>query len=134
MDVHAALIRAAIAPLWARWERSPYLRHYRLLRRTQYDDPETISARQWQRLAALLRHAHATVPFYGERLGEHGIHPTVIQNVEDWRRLPLLTKDDIRAAGPRLLSDTYRGCPLRRKTTSGSTGVSLEILVNEESM
>src|SRR5262245_40182947 len=134
MDIHAFLIRAAIGPLWARWERSPYLRHYRLLRQTQYHDPETIRECQWQRLRALVAHAEATVPFYRQRFAEHALATRSIQNLEDWRRLPVLTKDDIRAAGPRLLSADYRGSKLRRRATSGSTGVSLEIFVNEDSM
>src|SRR6266480_2195344 len=98
MDVHAVLIRAAIGPLWARWERSPYLGQYRLLRQTQYHDPETIRVVQWERLTALLRHAHATVPFYRNRLDERAIRTNAIQNIDDWRDLPLLTKDDIRRA------------------------------------
>lgn len=32
-DLLAPITRRLIAPAWAAWERSPYLRHYRLLRR-----------------------------------------------------------------------------------------------------
>jgi phenylacetate-CoA ligase len=134
MDVHAALIRAAIGPLWARWEGSPYLRHYRRLRATQFDDPATIQARQCQQMTALVAHAQATVPFYRRRLREAGLTPSAIQTIDDWQRLPVLTKADLRAAGPDLLSEPYRGAKLRRKTTSGSTGVSLEVLVDEPAM
>ena len=34
------ITRHLIAPAWAAWERSPYLRHYRRLLRTQFDPPE----------------------------------------------------------------------------------------------
>jgi phenylacetate-CoA ligase len=128
MDIHACLIRNAIGPLWARWERSPYLRHYAVLRQTQFDEPATIRARQWERLISLLRHAHDTVPFYRH------YDCSSIRNEDDWRQLPILTKDAIRAAGPRLLSTRFQRRELRRKTTSGSTGVALEILVDEPSM
>jgi hypothetical protein len=37
MDKHAALIRAVIGPLWATWERSPYLRHYRRLKGNEFN-------------------------------------------------------------------------------------------------
>src|SRR5437763_791884 len=47
MDLHATLIRNVIGPLWARWEGSPYLRHYKRLQQTQYDSPASIRARQW---------------------------------------------------------------------------------------
>jgi phenylacetate-CoA ligase len=134
MDVHAFLIRHAIGPLWARWERSHYLRHYRLLRRTQFHDPDTIRARQWCHQTTLVQHAFDTVPFYRERWQALGWTPTALRAEDDWCQLPLLTKADIRGAGPRLLSSCYRREQLRRKTTSGSTGVSLEIFVDEPSM
>jgi phenylacetate-CoA ligase len=134
MDLHAFLIRHAIGPLWARWERSPYLRHHRLLRQTQFHDADTIRARQWQQLTTLLQHANDTVPFYRDRGQAAGWTPADIRTEDDWRRLPVLTKADIRAAGPRLLSSCFERSALRRKTTSGSTGVSLEIFVDESSM
>jgi phenylacetate-CoA ligase len=129
MDVHAVVIRAALGPLWARWERSPYVHHYRQLRRAQFDAPETIRARQRARLADLLKHARATVPFYRDRLSA-----TACKDLDCFPQLPVLTKDDIRRAGSRLLSQEYATAQLRRKTTSGSTGVSLEIFVDEASM
>jgi phenylacetate-CoA ligase len=134
MDVRAVLIRAVIGPLWARWEGSSYLRYCRELRRTQFDDPGTIRVRQWSRIKAQVRHAYATVPFYRERLDSLSIKPESIKDFESFRRLPLLTKDDIRRAGSRLLSSALAPGELRRKTTSGSTGVALEIFVDEPSM
>jgi phenylacetate-CoA ligase len=132
MDAHALLIRHLIGPAWARWECSPYLRHYRVLRRTQYDDAETIHRRQLDRLAALVRHAYDTVPFYRERWQALGWTPADL--LHQWEQVPILSKSDIRTAGPALLSTPYRSEILRRKTTSGSTGVSLEIFVDEPSM
>ena len=82
----------------------------------------------------LLRHAHATVPLYRERLGRLGLDPADIRSFDDYRRLPVLTKDDIRAHGPALLSDRFDPADLRCKKTSGSTGVALTVWVDEESM
>lgn len=125
------MIRHAIGPLWARWERSPYLRHYRLLRGSQFHDAALVRACQWDRLLPLLRHAYDTVPFYREHWGAS---PQGIRDEDGLRQLPVLTKAAIRAAGPRLLSSRYSLGALRRKTTSGSTGTSLEIYVDEPSM
>lgn len=134
MDLHAFAIRAALAPLWARWEGSPYLAHYRRLRRTQYDPPEAVRARQWDAVRAQLRHAHATVPFYRARLDAAGLRPDDLHDFDDYRRLPVLTKADIRAHGAALLSTEYERAALHCKKTSGSTGVSLEVLVDEASL
>jgi phenylacetate-CoA ligase len=128
------LIRTAIGPLWARWERSPYLRHYRALRRSQYDDAETIRARQWAAVRRLLEHAHATVPFYRQRLDQAGIAPADVRGLDDYRRLPVLTKGDLREHGERLLSGAYDRGRLTVKKTSGSTGVSVRVFVDEDSL
>lgn len=134
MDWHANLIRTVIGPLWARRESSPYLRHWQALRRTQYDPPATIRSRQWAMVEALLRHAYATVPFYRQRLDQAGVDPRRLRGFDDFTRVPVLTKDDIRGNGPALLSRLYHRASLQCKKTSGSTGVSLEIWIDEDSL
>lgn len=133
MDLHALAVRAVIGPLWARWEKSPYLRHYRALCRRQYDDPETIRRRQWRAVVEIARHAAATVPFYAERFRRAGIGPNGPASAEEYGALPVLTKADIRAEGEALIAEPYRGRPLQRRKTSGSTGVSLEVFIDEAS-
>jgi phenylacetate-CoA ligase len=134
MDWHATLIRTVIGPLWARWERSPYLRHYRRLVRSQYDTPEVIRDRQWATVQAMLRHAYDAVPFYRRRFDEAGLHPDRVRDFDDYQRVPILTKADIRAHKDALLSDQYPPQTLHTKRTSGSTGVALEIRVDEAAM
>ena len=133
MDVHALAIRGLLGPLWAWWERSPYLRHYRSLLRTQHDPPETIRARQLQALRSQVRHAYDTVPYYRRQFDSLGILPEDIRAFEDFAVLPLLSKSDIRAHSADLLSENYDRTTLTRKATSGSTGVSLAVFVDEAS-
>jgi phenylacetate-CoA ligase len=133
LDLHAVLVRRVIGPLWARWERSPYLRHYHWLRRHQFDSPEIIRTRQWTALRNLLRHAYATVPYYRQLFERAGLRPGDIQNLEDFTRVPVLTKEAIRAHGPALLSRRFTPADLARKQTTGSTGVPLTVWVDEES-
>jgi phenylacetate-CoA ligase len=134
VDLHASLIRGVIAPLWAWWERSPYLSHLDWLRRHQYDPPETVRARQWRALTHLLRHAYASVPYYRDRFEREGIHPDQVESFEDFRRVPILTKDDIRWHGADLLSRRFFRAALHCKKTSGSTGVALKAFVDEDSL
>src|SRR5262249_61004030 len=133
-DLWAPVVRALGAPLGARWEGSPYLRHLHLLKRTQYDPPDVVRERQWRAVSEQLRHAYTSTLFWREHLDRAGIRPDRVRSFDDYRAVPLLTKDDLRTHGPRLLSDRYAGAALHRKKTSGSTGVSLEVLVDEESM
>jgi phenylacetate-CoA ligase len=131
MDLHATLIRNLIGPTWARWEGSPYLRHFKRLQKTQYDPPETIAARQWAAVRSLLEHACTTVPFYRQRLDEAGVRPSAIGNFEDFRQIPILTKSDLRAHQNSLISCEHRRDGLHLKQTSGSTGVAVEVFVDE---
>ncbi len=130
----APIVRGVIAPVWGLWERSPYLRHYRKLRKRQFDFPEIVGARQWNAIGELLRHAFERVPFYRDRLQRVGIEPAGLQTWDDFTRIPVLTKAEIRAHGPEMLAEGLDRSTLVRKTTSGSTGVSLEVWVDEASM
>jgi phenylacetate-CoA ligase len=134
MDLHAFVVRAALGPLWAWWEGSPYLAHYRTLRRAQYDPPDVVRDRQWQAIRTQLRHAWQSVPFYSRRYAALGLNPGDVRGFDDFRRLPVLTKADIRAHGPELVSECCDRAALHRKKTSGSTGVSLEVCVDEDSL
>ncbi len=134
MDVHAALIRRIIGPLWAWHERSPYLRRYHELCRTQFDDFETAKKRQWSAVRAMIRHAYDTTPLYCDRLAQCGLTPDDIENPEIFRRIPVLTKADIREHGDELISMAYDRDKLMIKKTSGSTGVSLQIRIDDDSL
>jgi phenylacetate-CoA ligase len=119
--------RRLIHPLWARREdrRAAGLRDE--LARRQFDPPAVVRARQVVALRRMLKHAAATVPFYRERFAQVGFRPDDVNAISDLQSLPLLTKTDIRNRGPELLSASFRDRPLIRKTTSGSTGVPLEV-------
>jgi phenylacetate-CoA ligase len=110
------------------------LRDYRRLRRSQYDAPQPIRARQWAAVRAIVRHAYATVPFYRDRFDAAGLHPQDLRCFEHYQQVPLLTKADIRAHPQALLSNEYDPSCLHEKKTSGSTGVALRILLDEESL
>ena len=79
----------------------------------------------------MLRHAWETTRFWRARLEEAGLEPGRIRSWDDYRAVPVLTKADLRARRDDLLSDSYRGMTLHHKKTSGSTGTSVEVLVDE---
>ena len=130
----ASLNRHVVQPLAAQKAGSPHLKHLARLERTQFDRPEVIRDRQLDAVRRIVRHAWDTVPFYRDRWAAAGLHPDVVRTLDDLRRFPVLTKADIRAAGNRLHSETFRDRPVTSKTTSGSTGVPLTIVVDDEAM
>lgn len=130
-NAFSTFVRRAVAPAWAAWERSPYLRHYRRLLRTQFDPPEVIRRRQEEQLRSITIHACQTTEFYRERFAAAGLPPDGIDSLDALRALPLLTKSDLREHGLQLRSTDCPTRQLHHKKTSGSTGVSVEVVVDE---
>ncbi len=110
----------------------PALRYYYQLRQTEWLRPEEIRELQGLRLRALIKYAHRHVPYYREALDRLGIRPDEIQHVEDLRRLPVLTKDDIRSnLYFDLMSDAHDKGQMLPITTSGSTGEPLTLYADK---
>ncbi|MGL4595729.1 MAG: phenylacetate--CoA ligase family protein [Thermoguttaceae bacterium] len=133
-DFIAPFSRHIVAPIWAKWERSDYLKHYRKFLKTQYDSPETIRSRQTAQMKAILKHAFQTSPFWKNRFNEFGCVPEQIESLEDLPKLPLLTKNDLRQHGNEMISSHFSDLTrLTRAKTSGSTGVPVVVYSNEAS-
>lgn len=125
MDYLASVTRNVIAPMWALWEKSPYLQHYSGLLATQYDPPKVIHDRQIQAVSELMGHAYKTVPFWKKRIDASGIKSDTVSSLDELQLLPLLTKSDLREQGKRLVAPGYPLAELYEHTTSGATGVSV---------
>lgn len=130
MDLLAPVSRNIIAPLWALWEGSPYLRHYRQLLQTQYDPIEIIEQRQLKDVRALTAFAYKSVPFWKGRLDAVGLGSLGVTSLPDLQKIPLLTKGDLREQGDLLLAQGEKK-GLHQHTTSGSTGVSVTVYSDE---
>lgn len=131
MRLPDALVSRVFEPAWDVYDRSCRLRELRRLRRSQWDAPEVVRARQEAALRDIVGHAGATCPFYRERWAAAGVDPRDVRTLDDLRRLPILTKDDIRAHGDALVSSLHRKADLRPAKTGGSTGVSLHVFCDE---
>ena len=125
------LNRHLMHPLMARRERSRHLEYLGHLRRTQFDPPEVVRARQLAALKVQLQHAYDTVPYYRIAWRTAGVHPCDVRSLADLAALPILTKSDIRKHERELLSTAFDPAALRVKRTSGSTGVPLTIRIDE---
>ncbi|AHX13336.1 polysaccharide biosynthesis protein [Dyella jiangningensis] len=100
--------------------------------RDQWLAPEKIMALQWTRLKQLLVHCEREVPFYQRRWRELGISVADIRNLDDYARLPPLTKADIRHHFEDLKAASWRD-RLLYKATGGSTGEPLRFGYTRES-
>lgn len=95
------------------------------LEQSQWLPAEVLLARQLEQLQLLLSHAEQSVPYYQQRLKAAGVvGDGAPLTMEKWARLPLLTREDVQAAGDSLLSGKVpvEHGKLTRVQTSGSTG------------
>ena len=102
-----------------------FYRTYRLLKRSQWWTRERLEEYQLQKLGGLLNHAYENVPYYRRIFDERGLKPGDIQDFNDLRRLPFLTKEIIRDNLEDLKAGNYLSGKLEYVTTGGSTGVPL---------
>ena len=102
---------------------------YLTLDRTQWLDPAGIERHQLVQFRGLLDHCLEQVPYYRQLLGAHGITSRSIQSMDDFRRIPLMSRhiwqtrfDDLCAL--QLPSGTVA---LDEDNTSGTSGVPVRI-------
>jgi phenylacetate-CoA ligase len=132
MDILSIFSRNFVMPLWACWERSDYLRHYRQMLKTQYDPPDVIISRQTSKMREIIYHAYNTCKFWRERFDSLNLKPEDIRELNDLRKIPILTKMDLRSRLDDMISASYSDLSkLTLFTTSGSTGSPVKVYADE---
>jgi len=83
---------------------------------------DEIASLQLSRLRWTLRHAYENVPFYRHRFDAAGVHPEDLKSLEDLKKFPFTTKDDLRAHYPFGMFAVPREQVIRIHASSGTTG------------
>jgi phenylacetate-coenzyme A ligase PaaK-like adenylate-forming protein len=121
------LSKRVFHPLWEIKNGSRRGQYLRELLESQWWDVGTHRDRQWEHLRRAVGYAFANVPYYAARYGAAGFDGT-LRSWEEFERLPLLQKKDVRDSGNALLSGRYRREELVEAKTGGSTGTALTLL------
>ncbi len=77
---------------------------------------------QLERLKWSVRHAYDNVPFYKKKYDEAGFHPDQLKSLDDMRRIPFLTKQNMRENYPYGLFAVPLSKVVRVHASSGTTG------------
>jgi phenylacetate-coenzyme A ligase PaaK-like adenylate-forming protein len=103
------------------------------LEQVQWQSAQRILAFQHNHLALLVAHAFKTVPWYGRQWSAAGIDADRFDPGHDWRRLPLLRRQDIQKAGSSLQTTALPAehGAIHEKATGGSTGQPVRVLVTD---
>ncbi|MCB9851756.1 MAG: phenylacetate--CoA ligase family protein [Phycisphaerales bacterium] len=121
--MHPTIVRHVLWPLHEAMLRRPTLRFLDELERSQWLSTEGLRALQTSKLRRLLAHASQRSPFYAARFADAGIDPASM-TLGDLRRIPAISKEDIRASLDDIVVRDVAG-GLFESTTGGSTGEPL---------
>ena len=99
---------------------------YKFLQESQWWSREKLEEYQMQQLSKLLNHAYENVLYYRRIFQETGLKPKDIQDFDDLKKLPYLTKDDFKKHFTELVAKNIdvRSLPMAR--TSGTSGKPLQ--------
>lgn len=110
-------------------------RYYKELKKTQWLSPEKIREIQDIKLRNLIRHAYDHVPYYRDIFQKRGLGPHDIGSIEDLKKLPFLSRDDVRnGLFSGLMSDNHKKDRILRVGTGGTTAEPLHIYCDKRQL
>ena len=99
---------------------------YNFLQESQWWSREKLEEYQMQQLSKLLHHAYENVPYYRRIFDERGLKPKDIQDFDNLKKLPYLTKDDFKIHFDELVARNINVKNLPMGHTSGTSGKPLQ--------
>ncbi len=98
---------------------------YNFLQESQWWGKEKLEEYQMQQLEKILHHAYENIPYYRKVFDERGLRPKDIQDFDDLKKIPFLTKEIIQNNLEDLVAQNYPRSKLQYITTGGSTGIPM---------
>lgn len=100
---------------------------YKELVARDYWTSAQLSRYQDQELQKFIHHCYNNVPYYKRLFDDTGIKPEDIRSQKDLHKIPVLTKDIVRAHQKELLAINIPVSSMKKTNTSGSTGKPLTL-------
>src|ERR687885_889744 len=117
------LLRNVILPLGDLAFGQGLMRRLRFLEEAQWWDAERLRASRDRSLASLIEVAYGEVPFYRALMDGAGVKPGDVRRPQDLCKLPVVTKQMLRAGYPSLTTRNT-GMKTFEARSSGSTGTN----------
>jgi phenylacetate-CoA ligase len=108
------------------------LAHHQRMKSAPDWSPDRLAEWSTRRRKAILAHAYENVPYYRRLFDEHGIRPDEIDHPEVWRRIPTLDKNTLRSNSEALTASGKYSRGAVWASTSGSTGMPLKVLLDQQ--
>lgn len=104
---------------------------YAFLKESQWWSREKLEEYQMQQLKKLLNHAYENVLYYRRVFDDRRLKPKDIQDFDDFRKLPVLTKDIVRENLNDLISKNIPKQNMEYVTTGGTSGKPLGFYIEK---
>ena len=147
---HAAKWVYQVSPVWTQNVLCTVAGHFRNWQRYDQEFPKQIEffqkASHWSlaeaetyqldQLRQLLGYSHEKIAFYRQRFSDSKAVSGLpdLRSLDDWKKLPALSKDDVRKAGDRLVSSDFDPNHLVLSQSGGSTGMPLRCYHDPEAL
>jgi phenylacetate-CoA ligase len=90
-----AVVRHLVYPFYRGFRKDMVLSILKDLEDNQWFSKEQIEEIQWKKLKRLLKYASIHVPYYRDSFKKRGIEPDEIENLNDFMKIPFLTRNVI---------------------------------------
>lgn len=102
------------------------------LKKSEWLPSEEIKKIQERKMRAVIKNAYENVPYYHRIMKESHLRPDDVNHISDLRKMPILTKEDIRKNLNDFISKQYRKEELVYQASSGSTGEPFEYYISKK--
>lgn len=128
MLLYPFIDRYILFPIAERIQKSSVLKEYNFLKKSEWWSRDEIEHYQNQRLKKLINHCFKNVPYYARLFREKNLTPEDIQNTNDFKKIPILTKDIIRNNFDNFKSNDIDKRIFFLEASGGSTGTPLRFI------
>lgn len=118
-------------PAWEIKDGAHRREYFRELSISQWKNSEQLRQHQWDLVYKTVKYAYEHCDYYKSLYKSLGFNG-VLSDWKDFSCLPLLTKQNIRDAGNRMISDEFRSDELIQAKTGGSTGTALTVYFDKK--
>jgi len=127
------MIMSAYGCYWAYLKYSGNFGHFLAwLEKTERLSRKELLELQTRELKRIINYTYYNVPYYKRMFRKYNIKPDDIKTIEDLKKIPILTKEDIRYNFKSLISQKYHSWQYSIKHTSGTTGTALNVVWSNE--
>ncbi len=130
-------IKAALAPLISAIP-PPYLlgtrfrRYLQFIEKAQWWSSDQARSFQLSELKRICRIAYDRTPYYRKLFDACGFHPEDLENIEDIRRIPVLTRESIRENLTDMCTMPLKSLGVDYASTGGTSGKPLEFYIGAD--